>query len=300
MLHLHNGQNILNKWHSEDTPSHQSFSESSLRDNLSQIHYQLSFRTSHLSTGNDDPMPQYELDDPDIHAFANLYSARRALDFLTAESLRIVRIGRVASLTNQSVHERGLIDDEVTMQRARLDNWAMKFDNILAGSVEGSTEDYVAMEELEIMHTSAIIWLEVGVSFEDTEADGTLATVVEQVEERHLKHCARGHESLSANFMFEDGVVPPICFVGTKNRQTDPRRNVALLVTTGTRDRGRAGSFGSGYGGAGSTVHEVVGLDGRRVLEIEVEPLTRKVDLMFVPGQQGQDDGTWQLKTDGS
>lgn len=288
----------MEKWRREYT-GHGFLSQNSLRDNMAQLIFQLGFRSG--STEDDDSKLQAEIDNPELHPFPDVKSARRSIKYLTREGLRIVRIGTVMSLSKQNSPSRLSVNTEVVTQRARLERWRMKFDSRVT-SLQRSThmgEDEI-IEELKIMHVSAFVWLELGISFDHPQSTERLGSVVDMAQSLHQKRCIHKHEYLSAHFVFEDNLSPPICFIATQSHVSDMRpRTIALSVTTTVgSDNERHGSVSPRpflADNMGSVIEETTDNDGKRLVEIQVEPMTTQLSLTFIPGYE---KALWEVRTD--
>lgn len=297
LLHLHNGQEILNKW-GKTRAVGQDSREGSLEDNLTQILHQLSFRTS---LDDIDPLAHLEIDDPAL--FVDLHTARRCLEYLMAEGLRIVRTETVTALAKQGSHEKSNVAYEVASQRGRLERWSTKFEPLafaMEGVADNGEDDDI--EDLRVIHMSALIWLELGMVFEHPEEAYSLAAVIDRADNMHNSNCTRDHEYLSANFIFEERFAnsrSSMRFISTRYRETVPSSKcIALLAITAPRSNPqRAGSLSSFSDNTVKLAEEKTGADGRRILEIELDPMTNEVDLTFLPDLGG---GMWEIRTNES
>jgi len=259
---------------------------------MAQLFHHLSFQTFQSDNDDEDSLPQLGIDDTKEYAFVDLYSAKKSLDFLTKDSLRIVRTVALVALTKQGLHEQATVGSEVAIQRGRLERWSIKFENLVA--IMDGLYDEQSVEELRTMHISATIWLELSVSADQPESANSLVTAVNQAEAQHQRHCTQHHDHLSANFAFEEGIVPPMYFTTTKRHHINARpKNMALLVM-----RRSKGIGSDGRDNLARLVEDRPGLDGRRVLGVELDTMARQIDLSYLPGQ-GQEDGTWQVMANG-
>jgi hypothetical protein len=178
LIHLHNGQEILNKWRRERQMG-QKFAEGSLEDNLAQILHQLSFRTS---DDDIDPQVHREMGILEAMPFSDLYGARKSIDYLTKEGLRIIRMNTVTALTKQVHDEASFMDLELDLHRARLGQWLQEFECLTMKGFS-SDEDNEIIEELRMMHTSTQTWLELGLSFNYPERENNLEAIINRAKE---------------------------------------------------------------------------------------------------------------------
>lgn len=274
------------------------FEKGSLQDNMTQLLFQLGFRCG--SSSDDDRFLKAEIDNPNPQPFSSFQSARKSIEYLTREGLRIVRIGTIMALTKQDAMTRLTVNTDVVAQRSRLERWSMKFDSLVANSRSCNLHvDNNIIEELSIMHMSAFVWLELGISFDNPQSAEKLDSIVDVAEDLHHRRCAYEHKYLSAHFVFEENILPPMYFIATKSHESDLRpRSVALLVISTPEIKEEIIGVRSSATGTGSAIkmtEEIIDGNGRRVLEIELEPNTRQLDLTFVPEFE---KGLWQVRTE--
>lgn len=288
----------MNKWRL-DRPMENGPEKGSLQDNMTQLLFHLGFRCG--SSSDDDHFLQVEIDNPNPQPFSSLQSAKRSIEYLTREGLRIVRMGTTMTLTKQGALSRLTVNTDVVAQRSRLERWSMKFDSHVAKLRSCSPDvDSNIIEELSIMHMSAFVWLEIGISFDNPQSAEKLDSIVDVAEDLHHRRCTHEHEYLSAHFVFEQNILPPMYFIATKSHESDLRpRTVALIVMSTPENKEEiigGPSSANVIVSATKMAEETIDGDGGRALEIELESNTHQLDLTFVPGCE---KGLWQVRTEG-
>jgi hypothetical protein len=161
VLHLHNGMEILGRWQREN-PNDIPRAEGSVQANLIQVFHQLGFKTSPEAYS----FTPFSFEDLEYPTTSDLAEARRAIDDLTKEGLRLIRLGAVITFEAQPQGQQNSnswsLAREVSTQRARLSHWSYKFESLASRTVSSTTqalsiEKDEEISELRIMHLSALI-----------------------------------------------------------------------------------------------------------------------------------------------
>jgi hypothetical protein len=286
----------MRKWRNERL-GFEDFRPGSLEDNLTQVLHQLSFRTSY---DDNDQYTHLEIDDHKHHAFADLSIAKRTMEFLMREGLRVVRVGTVLALTRQGSDAKSEIGSEVSLQYRRLSRWSTRFEALADNMHELlGYRDEEAIHELRVMHMTAMIWLEIGVSFDRPDSSRNFESVIDRSEDLHVKRCTHSHESLSAHCVLEEGFLPPMYFLATRRPDLEVgTRGVALLVMSTPKVQvDHHDSLNGPIRRMLKLEEEKLDPDGRRTLEIEVQSTTQQMALNFIPRGDG---GVWEIDMESS
>jgi hypothetical protein len=310
VLHLHNGMEILGKWRKQLDFS--MMVEGSLESNILQVFHQLSFQTTpeefHL---NIDDEPDYG---PDPTSFTGLLGAQMSIEHLSQQSLRLIRLGAVLSLTPQDFARIATLELDVKEHTARLDGWSQRLDKLMFSLGDNLTADEEeSIHELRVMHLSSLMWLDAALGCTSSEAKDRFDRIVDLADALQDWRYHRGRPSNWTRFGWEAGILPPVYFVATKCE--DPRlrkKAVALLLKAAPhlgQDAGlpchdqmsdsytpvpRISCYQSGISSETLVLREEkTHCDKRIAMEVELQPNTQLVDLILTPGEDGR---AWEVR----
>lgn len=230
MLHLHNGMEILGKWQKELDLS--LIAEGSLKWNILQVFHHLSFQTSPNEYHLSDRTPDYG---PDPTTFTDLFGAQICIEHLAQQSLRLIRLAAIRSLSPIDLASLVDLEQQVNKHMGKLDGWSQRL-NILVSSFGDNltSEEDDSIHSLRGMHLSSLIWLSAsGLGSTVSEGKYRFDLIVDLAQKLQAWRYHRGLPRHWTEFSWRAVTVAPLHYVATKCQDLGPRlRAKRVLMET--------------------------------------------------------------------
>ncbi|KAK0105448.1 hypothetical protein ONS96_004835 [Cadophora gregata f. sp. sojae] len=223
--HLQYGLEIFSRWRNG---AGRHVSEGSLEANLVELMNRISLDGQAMQ----ETVPIEDRDDVDLSEFDDLVAAGKAMEALSKEGLRLIRLD-VVLLSNgkRDVSGRQFLDTQVTSHISHLAHWHARLEAIIADpKFLLTTEDKDYINQLRILHLSARIWMYAGFpAAQGPQPIRTFETFIDLVDEQYGSWQARGLEQYGRAFLFNRGLIPTITYIVTSSSNEHLRTRALVL-----------------------------------------------------------------------
>jgi hypothetical protein len=160
ITHLHSGSEILKQWKKKQ-PEDRPVQPNSLEANLNRVYETMGHQVSdvavkeELGTGNANP---------DLADFETFADARKSIEMIATEGLRLVRQSSIDNDDSSTAERRAEIQNMESVHKGRLEVWRARFEGILKRSeLDRSMKDNKKKKEdistMLLLYLSSIVWL---------------------------------------------------------------------------------------------------------------------------------------------
>lgn len=215
IFHMQHGVEILSRWKKDRV-----ICEGSLEDNLIALFGRISLDSSSMQ----ETIPIDEQNDLDPNVFEDLSAASAALQALTKEGLRLIRMDVVLSNEGEESLPRQGLKAQISGHKTNLFTWQSGFETFVSDPLSSSTlEQEDLINQLRILHLSARIWIYAGFPTSEPEPADRFEAFINLVDDHYETWCARDMEQYARHFLFDKGLLPTINFIATTSRSGELR-----------------------------------------------------------------------------